>query len=53
MRKYYSITESGQQALAEVRPKIVELVEEVLEGHGPRRLPEPADDDQKADEENS
>jgi len=33
IRKYYTITEKGQHALAEARRKIRELVEEVLEGH--------------------
>jgi DNA-binding PadR family transcriptional regulator len=51
VRKYYAITESGEQALAEIRPKIVELVKEVLEGRGPKHLPEPVDDDQEVDEE--
>ncbi|HZR99760.1 MAG TPA: PadR family transcriptional regulator [Chloroflexota bacterium] len=36
VRKYYSITEAGRAALEEARPKIRELVAEVLEGHGPR-----------------
>ena len=31
VRKYYSITESGQTALAEARARIRELVDEVLE----------------------
>ena len=31
VRKYYSITESGQAALAEARARIRELVDEVLE----------------------
>jgi DNA-binding PadR family transcriptional regulator len=47
VRKYYSITEQGRQALTEVRPKIAELVEEVLEGHGPAGLPDVDDDDQE------
>ena len=45
MRKYYTLTDVGHQALEEARPKIRELVDEVLEGHGPTRLPEPATDD--------
>ena len=53
VRRYYAITEAGQQALAEIRPKIVELVEEVVEGHGPEHLPEPAAGEQEAEEENS
>lgn len=38
VRKYYTITATGQGALAEARAKIAELVEEVLEGHGPTSL---------------
>ena len=38
VRKYYTITEKGKQTLAELRPKIVELVNEVLEERGPTRL---------------
>ncbi len=30
VRKYYTITAAGQQALADLRPKIAELVAEVL-----------------------
>lgn len=41
VRKYYTATEPGHQMLAEVREKIRELVEEVLEGHGPEHLPGP------------
>src|ERR687894_2823733 len=40
VRKYYAITDAGLAALAEVKPKIAELVDEVLEGHGPTTLPE-------------
>jgi DNA-binding PadR family transcriptional regulator len=32
VRKYYSITESGEAALSEARARIRELVDEVLEG---------------------
>ena len=32
-RKYYRITAAGREALAAIRPKIRELVDEVLEGH--------------------
>ena len=42
VRKYYAITDAGLAALAEVKPKIAELVDEVLEGHGPTMLPEPS-----------
>jgi len=45
VRKYYAITDAGRTALAEVKPKIAELVDEVLEGHGPAKLPEPSTDD--------
>ncbi len=47
VRKYYAITEAGRLALAEARVKIAELVDEVLEGHGPGFLPEPSADDEK------
>ena len=43
VRKYYTITDAGYQALADARPKIRELVAEVLEGHGPAHLPDPPD----------
>jgi DNA-binding PadR family transcriptional regulator len=39
VRKYYTTTDAGRDALDEARPKIRELVTEVLEGHGPPRLP--------------
>ncbi len=41
VRKYYRITPAGEQALAEAKVKIRELVDEVLEGHGPTRLTGP------------
>lgn len=44
VRKYYTATDAGRAALEDVREKIRELVEEVLEGHGPTHLPEPSDD---------
>ena len=47
VRKYYAITEAGRLALAEARVKIAELVDEVLEGHGPGLLPEPSADDEE------
>lgn len=34
VRKYYTATESGEQALRETVPKLRELVNEVLEGKG-------------------
>jgi DNA-binding PadR family transcriptional regulator len=49
VRKYYSITDAGRRTLADVRTKVVELVDEVLEGHGPERLPEPPEPDGPAD----
>src|SRR3954469_11633149 len=42
VRKYYAITEAGLAALAEVKPKIEELVNEVLQGHGPTAPPKPS-----------
>jgi PadR family transcriptional regulator, regulatory protein PadR len=41
VRKYYSITDDGRQALAEARQKIGELVDEVLHGQGPSHLAMP------------
>jgi DNA-binding PadR family transcriptional regulator len=41
VRKYYAITGPGRRALREARAKVRELVGEVLEGRGPRRLPGP------------
>ncbi len=38
VRKYYAITAQGRATLAAVRPKIAELVAEVLEGEGPTSL---------------
>jgi DNA-binding PadR family transcriptional regulator len=43
VRKYYAATEDGRAALDEVRPKLVELVGEVLGGRGPTSLPDPSD----------
>jgi DNA-binding PadR family transcriptional regulator len=43
VRKYYTITAAGSQALIEAREKIRELVDEVLEGEGPTQLPDPPD----------
>lgn len=48
VRKYYTITEAGIQALVEARQKIKELVDEVLEGQGPATLadlPDSAEED--------
>ena len=42
-----TITDEGQAALAEARAKIVELTHEVVEGHGPAKLPEPSADDEE------
>jgi len=41
VRKYYAITEEGRRALDDARVKIAELVDEVLEGRGPRHLGPP------------
>lgn len=41
VRKYYAISDQGRHALEEAKQKIGELVGEVLEGHGPARLPQP------------
>ena len=51
VRKYYTATETGRQALAEVKEKMAELVDEVLEGHGPEQLPDlfPGEDGVEAD----
>lgn len=38
VRKYYSITPQGTRALEEAKPKIMELVDEVLKGSGPHKL---------------
>lgn len=52
VRKYYTITNDGRQALAEARQQIGELVDEVLEGQGSARLATPEElDDAEADEE--
>ena len=40
VRKYYASTSAGSQILVEVRHKMRELVDEVLEGHGPTSLPD-------------
>ena len=46
VRKYYTITDAGRQALAEARQQIGELVDEVLEGHGSVRLATPEELDE-------
>lgn len=38
IRKYYRATDAGRAALQDVKVKIAELVEEVLEGHGPEHI---------------
>ena len=43
VRKYYAITDDGRRALVEARTKIGELVSEVLEGQGPKHLPDVAE----------
>lgn len=45
VRKYYSSTTRGQTALAELLPKIEELMREVLHGEGPDALEDAAEDD--------
>jgi len=45
VRKYYAATEEGRGVLDEIRPKLQELVDEVLEGEGPDTLPDPSDTD--------
>jgi DNA-binding PadR family transcriptional regulator len=45
VRKYYAITDAGRAALAAAKPKIAELVDEVLQGRGPAKLPEHSVDD--------
>jgi DNA-binding PadR family transcriptional regulator len=52
VRKYYTCTSAGSQALAEVRPKIQELVDEVLEDHGPSRLSDLIDENLDPEEDN-
>lgn len=44
-RKYYTATETGRKALAEARDKIRELVDEVIDGHGPENIDSRADDE--------
>jgi PadR family transcriptional regulator PadR len=51
VRKYYTATTTGRQALAEVKERIAELVDEVLEGRGPDRLPEVFEGQDEAAEE--
>lgn len=43
-RKYYAATPEGKAVLEEARAKLKELTAEVLEGHGPGRLPDPTAD---------
>ena len=38
VRKYYTITDHGREALHEARAKIAELVHEVVQGEGPATL---------------
>jgi PadR family transcriptional regulator PadR len=40
VRKYYTTTDTGSAALEEAKVKVRELVDEVLEGHGPEHLPD-------------
>ena len=45
LRKYYTITQEGRSRLDEARQKIGELVTEVVQGRGPRHLPDPPEAD--------
>jgi PadR family transcriptional regulator PadR len=47
VRKYYAITDEGRRALADARRQIGEMVREVLEGEGPRHLPEPPEPEEQ------
>jgi PadR family transcriptional regulator, regulatory protein PadR len=40
VRKYYTATDRGRAVLMEARQKIIELAGEVVQGEGPRRLPD-------------
>ena len=51
VRKYYSITAEGSQALIEIRPKIRELVDEVLETQNSAYI-SPINDNQLKPKEN-
>jgi PadR family transcriptional regulator PadR len=42
IRKYYTATAAGVQALVEARRKIAELVHEVVRGEGPTRMSGPS-----------
>jgi len=52
VRKYYTLTDAGREALNEAQGKIRELVDEVLEDHGPTHL-EDLPSDAGPDEESS
>lgn len=41
--QYYTATAAGAEALEAAKPRLRELVTEVLEGEGPERLPGPPD----------
>jgi PadR family transcriptional regulator PadR len=49
VRKYYTVTDHGREALREARAKIAELVHEVVRGEGPTTLS--ATSDMPEDEE--
>jgi DNA-binding PadR family transcriptional regulator len=49
VRKYYAITPEGRAALDEAKRRMHQLMEEVLEEHGPATLPEPATDAEEED----
>lgn len=46
VRKYYTATDAGRDALEEVKAKMRELAEEVVEGRGPEHLPDPEGTDE-------
>ncbi len=44
VRKYYTITAKGTEAMTAVQPKIRELVDELLEGYGPASITDESSD---------
>jgi PadR family transcriptional regulator PadR len=51
VRKYYTITDHGREALQEARAKIAELVHEVVQGEGPTTISTLPDVLESAEEE--
>lgn len=51
IRKYYTITDDGRTMLEQARGQIRELVDEVVDGHGPGQMPIPSDDDAWSEDE--